>query len=221
MTNNGILSEFTQADINIFKKDFFQIIKVGAEIDRYYGEVQSSLDKLMPKFEKLIENFNKKYKGIKIKTKKTIDDFKLKIFVKEKNVKDFFANSASRISGLKSVGRTNFNQADISEAEKFAVFLDSLLDKVFITYIDTESGTSGIAAARDRKERMIELIYNPEEIMSENSAGFKVCAFYALKEGFDKKIDVYSDALRFGFSNILDEVGKRQWYDKFNPGFLE
>ena len=221
MANNDILSEFSPADINHFKKEFIQMIKVGAEIDRYYGEAQHDLDILIPKFEKLVEKFNKKYKGIKIKTKKLIDSYKVRILVREMDIKEFFAKSASRISGLKSVGRANFNQIDISDAEKFARFLDSLLDKIYISYVDPESGTSTIAAAYDRNEKMIELIYNPVEIINENSAGFKICAFYALKNGFDRKIEVYGDASTFGFNNLLDEIEKREWYDKFNPRFLE
>ena len=221
MANNNLLSEFSSSDINIFKKDFTQMIKVGAEIDRYYGEAQHDLDILIPKFEKLTEQFNKKYKGIKIKIKKTIDSFKVRIFVKEKNARDFFANSASRIAGLKSVGRSNFNQIDIGDAENFARFLDSLLDKICISYLDPESGTSTIAVSFNRNEKMIEIIYNPAEIMNENSAGFKICAFYALKNGFDKKIEIYGDTSTFGFSNLLDEMEKREWYDKFNPSFLE
>jgi len=221
MANNDIIAEFSPSDINNFKKDFAQMIKVGAEIDRYYGKAQHDLDTLIPKFEKLTEKFNKKYKGIKIKTKKTIENFKIRIFVKERNAKDFFANSASRTPGLKSVGRSNFNQIDIGDAENFARFLDSLMDKICISYLDPESGTSTIAVSFNRNEKMIEIIYNPVEIMNENSAGFKICAFYALKNGFDKKIEIYGDASTFGFTNILDEIEKREWYDKFNPRFLE
>ena len=221
MANHDILSEFSQADVNIFKKDFMQMIKVGAEIDRYYGKAQHDLDTLIPKFEKLTEQFNKKYKGLKVKTKKGIEYYKVKLFVKEHSVHDFFANSASRIPGLKSIGRTNFNQIDVSDAERFAAFLDSLLDKIYISYLDSESGTSTIAAELDRKEKMIELIYNPVELMNDNSAGFKICAFYALKNNYDKKIEIYGTASTFGFSNLLDEIEKREWYDKFNPRFLE
>lgn len=221
MPTNDILSEFSPADINHFKKDFFQMIKVGVEIDRYYGEFQHDLDALIPKFEKLVEKFNKKYKGIKIKTKKTIEHFEVRIYLKAKDIKEFFADSASRIAGLKSVGKTNFNQVDVSDAERFATFLDSLQDKIYISYIDTESGSSTIAAAYDKKEKMIELIYEPAEIINESSAGYKICAFYALKLGYDKKIDIYGDASTFGFTNLLDEVEKREWFDKFNPKFLE
>ena len=221
MAGNDILSEFSQSDVKNFHKDFSQMIKVGAEIDRHYGEAQHDLDILIPKFEKLVERFNKKYKGIKIKSKKTIEHFKARLFIKVKDVKEFFAESASRIPGLKSVGRSNFNQIDAGDAEKFARFLDSILDKVHISYTDPESGTSTVAAALDTKEKMVELVYNPAELMNENSAGFRICAFYALKSGFDRKIEIYGDASTFGFSNLLDEIEKREWYDKFNPGFLE
>ena len=221
MTNNDLLSEFSSVEINQFKKDFIKIIKVGAEIDRYYGEAQHDLDTLIPKFEKLSEQFNKKYKGIKIKTKKSIEHFKLRLFIKDKGVKDFFANSASRIPGLKSVGKTNFNQVEVSDTEKFARFLDSLSDRIYISYLDPESGTSTLVAVFDNNKKMIELIYSPSEIMNENSSGFKICALYALKEGYNKKIEVYGDASTFGFSNLLDEIEKREWYDKFNPRFLE
>ena len=221
MANNDILSEFSSSDINEFKKDFTQLIKVGAELDRYYAEAHHDLDALIPKFEKLIDNFNKKYKGIRIRTEKTTENFKVKIFLMANDIKEFFAESASRIPGLKSVGRTNFNQVDVGNAEKFAKFLDSLSDKIYISYIDPESGTSTITAILDRNEKMAELVYSPAEILNENSAGFKICLFYALKHGFDKKIELYGDALKFGFSNLLDELEKREWYDKFNPRFLE
>ena len=221
MAHNDILSEYSQQEINHFKKDFMQMIKAGAEIDRYYGEAKHDLDALLPKFEKLAEAFNKKYRGVKIKTKKGIDHFKVKVFVNEKSVKEFFANSASRIAGLKSVGISNFSQVDVSDAEKFAVFLDTLLDKVCISYLDPESGTSTITAVYDSSQRMIELIYNPSELMQENSAGFRICAYYALKQGFNKRIEIYGDASTFGFSSLLKELEKREWYDKFNPRWLE
>ena len=63
--------------------------------------------------------------------------------------------------------------------------------------------------------------YNPEELASENSAGFRICAFYALKDGFSKKVDIYTEASKFGFSGLMSEIEKREWYDKFNPRFGE
>ncbi len=221
MANNDILSEFSSADINLFRKDFVQIIKVGAEIDRIFGGSHHDLDTMLSKYEKLAEQFNKKYKGLKIKTKKTIDEFKARIFVKVKNIREFFAHSASRVQGMKAIGKTDFNQVDVSDVEKFASYVESLRDKIFISYADTERGISTVAAVFDRNNRMIELIYEPVEMMNENSAGFKLCAFYALKLGFDRKVKVYEDASTFGFSDQPDELQRRELYDKFNPGFGE
>lgn len=221
MANNDILSEFSSGDVKHFRKDFVQMVKVGAEIDRYYAEAQHDLDAFIPKFEALAEKFNKKYKGLKIKTRKTIEYYNVRLFIKEKSIKDFFAKTASRIPGLKSVGRTGFNQVDTGNAESFARFLDSLMNKVYISYSDPESGTSTIAAAYDRREKMVEVMYTPSEIINENSAGFRICAFYALTSGFDRKIEVYGDSSTFGFYNILDEMEKREWYDKLNPRLLE
>jgi len=221
MANNDLLAQFSPSDVSHFRKDFIELVKVGAEIDRYYGEAQHDLDTLIPKYEKLVEKFNKKYKGIKIKPKRTIEHYKVRLFVNSKDVKEFFSESASKIPGLKSAGKAGHSQADIADIEKFARLLDSLLDKIYLSYSDPESGTSTIAAIYSMKEKMMEILYAPADVMNENSAGFRICAFYALKEGFDRKIEVYGDASTFGFSNLLDEMERREWYDKFNPRFLE
>jgi len=221
MANNDILSQFSSADIREFRKDFVQMIKVGAEIDRCYGESQQNLDNIIPKFERLTEQFNKKYGGIKIKIRKAIDSFKVRLLLKAEGIKEFFAGSASRIPGLKSVGARNFNQVQVSNGEKFANFLDSLTDRIYLSYTDAESGTSAIAVIFDNKEKMVELLYEPNEVANENSAGFRLCAFYALKESYNKDIEIYGDASTFGFYNLLDETEKREWYDKLNPRFLE
>ena len=221
MAENGILSAFSASDVAQFSKDFSQLLRVGAEIDRYYGKSHHDLDFMLPKFEKLIELFNKKYKGLKLKTRKTVEHCKTRLFVKERDVKQFFADSASKIPGLKAVGRSSPSQVEVSNVEEFARFLDSLLDKIQISYLDPEAGTSTVSAVLDRSEKMLEILYELKEITNENSASFKIAAFYALKEGANKKIDIYGEAATFGFANLLDEVKKRDWYDKFNPKFLE
>ncbi|MAG91592.1 hypothetical protein CMO83_02870 [Candidatus Woesearchaeota archaeon] len=221
MANGDILSGLNQSDINHFRKDFIQMMKVGVEIDRCYGKADTELDDCIPNYKELIEKFNKKYKGIRIKPKITIEHFHIRIFVKAKSLKSFFENAASRIPGLKSVGRTNFNQVDVTDVERFASFVASLQKKVYLSYIDPESGTSTLTASLDKKEKIVEIIYNADEIINENSAAFKICAFYAAKQSINKKIEIYGDASTFGFSNLLDEVEQREWHDKYDPKYLE
>src|SRR3989338_4383605 len=170
MANNGILAEFSSSDNAHFRKDFVHLVEVGGKIDRHYGKAHHDLDMIIPKYDGVVSSFNKKYKGIRIKTKKTIDSFKLRVFVDEKSVQDFFGNSASKIAGLKSAGKSGFDQADVGNAEKFASLLDSLQDKLYLSYSDAENGTRSVAAVFDRKEKMTELIFDPADITNESSA---------------------------------------------------
>ena len=170
MANGDLLSEIDTSAISQFKKDFMQMMKVGAEIDRYWGEAKRDLDTFIPKFEKLVEQFNKKYKGIKIKAIKSLERYNVRIFIKSRDIKEFFAQSASRIPGLRAIGRAAFNQVDVNDVEKFARFLDTIMDKIFITYADTESGTSTLSATLNRQQKMIELVYNLPEVLNEASS---------------------------------------------------
>ncbi|MEK6942513.1 MAG: hypothetical protein AABX00_00435 [Nanoarchaeota archaeon] len=194
---SDILSEFNSNDVSHFKKDAMQMVKVGIEIDRYYGEGHHDLDAFIPKYEKLIQLFNKKYKGIAIKTKKTSDSFRTRLFAKSKDIKEFFAESASKIQGLRAIGKTGFNQADSSNTEAFVALIESLADFLFVSYADPDRGTSTLAVFYDKKEKMAEINYNPEDMMNENSASFKVFAYYALKSGIDRKIDILAEASTF------------------------
>ena len=216
-----ILSEFNSSDISHFRKDIMQMVKVGIEIDRYYGEGHHDLDTFIPKYEKLIQLFNKKYKGIAIKTKKTADYFKTMLFAKSKDIKEFFAESASKIQGLSSIGKTGFNQADSGNTESFVALIESLTDSLFVSYADPDKGTSTLAVIYDKKEKMVEVNYNTDDIMNENSASFKVLAYYALKAGIDRKIEIISEASTFGFVNLLKEKERAEFSREFKSEFLE
>ncbi|HLG24806.1 MAG TPA: hypothetical protein VI564_07800 [Candidatus Nanoarchaeia archaeon] len=223
---NGILSEFSQSDINIFMRDFMQILKSGFGIDRVYAHPVLShsgsvIDDSIKQFELAVSQFNKKYTGIKLKTRKMIDSFNVEVFVKERNLKDFFANSASRIAGLKSIGSSPTSMIEVSNAESFSAFIDRMQDKLFVQYSDQQNGSSSINASFGSKEKMVQIIYEQSEITNPNSASFRVSAYYSLKNKFNRKIEVHSEASRFGYYSLLSETEKREWYDLHNPRFLE
>ena len=210
---NGLLDEITPSDLSKFKKDFIQTAKICIEIDRQYAKASIHLESYIKKFEKLLFEFNSKY-SIHLKIKKSVEVFTLRFFAKEQSVKDFFANSASKISGLKSIGRTAFNQADVSDMDKFSRMLDSVQDKVYVSYSDSENGNGSFVASFDRRENAVEIVFDLSSAINPNGAIFKILAYYALKEGIKNDFDIYSESLTFGFENLLNEIENREFYDR-------
>jgi hypothetical protein len=217
MASGGILSEFGDADVTMFKKDMFQMIKVGSEIDRCFANGEEELDNLILKFEKLADKFNKKYANIKIKPKKGLEKYDVKVYIRENDLKSFFASSASRVSGIKSIGITNYNQVEARNSEQFSKFVESLKDHIYISYLGQE-GTCNFEVKFQNDDKLAELIYFTDDLLRENSAIFKICAFYALKEKFDDSIDIYNEASTLGFSNYLNEIENRQFRDRSYAG---
>lgn len=219
MTNNDVLTGIAQKDIKEFNRDFSQLLKVGSEIDRYYGEWKQDIDKYFLKFEKLSKKFNKKYKNIKIKIKKKIDGIHLGIFLDEKSIKDLFNNCASRITGLKSIGVKNFGIADINEAEKFANEVNKIKNELYLTYMVPETGSFSVYLSKRNKS--IELNWDVKESILELSPDFKICAYYALKDGYGKKIKILEESATFGFLKEPSQKEVKDWFDKLNPRALE
>ena len=164
---NDILSDFEQKQLSQFKNDFLQLARVSYELDRCYGKGQYDISKDIVKFDAIIKKFNKKYVDLKLKITKTAESLHLKVYAHEKNVREFFASSASRISGLKAIGITGFNQAEVGSTEKFSAMIERIKDAVFVTYSDMSSGTSTLAAVYDKKERAVEILYQINELYNQ------------------------------------------------------
>lgn len=218
---NDILSEFEQKRLTQFKNDFLQLARVSYELDRCYGKGQYEISKDMSKFEALIKKFNKKYIDLKLKITKAAESLHLKVYAHEKNLREFFANSASRISGLKAIGVTGFNQDEVGNTERFSAMIENIKDSVFITYSDMSSGMSTLAAVYDKKERAVEILYQINELYNANSADFKICAYYALRKKVDNRVKIDVDLSAFGFWSIIKEDTRNEWLEVFNPRFQE
>lgn len=211
-----ILDEFDNKEINIFKNDFIQLMRVAKGMDKYYSKQDKKLDKYMPFYEKLIENFNKKYKNLQIKLIKTPSALRLRLFIKEKNVKDIFSSAAIKIIGLKSIGANGFGKADVTKSDELNKELEKIQNKIYISYYHQEKGSDTIILEYDKKAKMVELLYDPATIVNEASPEFKLVAFYAIKN-FNPKIDIFTKGAVFGFVDILSEDEKMEWFGTFNP----
>ena len=159
-------------DKNEFKKDFLQMIRVGAGIDMCYKKSHKSIDKYLPKYKLLIGEFNKKYKNLRLTLTKDIECCKLNIFIAEKNVKDVFSNVASKINNLRAVGAENFNSAAVENSEKFSQELMNVKNQIYISYSE-----GSLYLEYNKKEDLVELHYDYEEISDDKNPGFALLAF--------------------------------------------
>lgn len=216
-----ILSDIDEQDIKIFSRDFSQFLKLSIEIDRYYAEWENDITSYLPKFEKLADLFNKKYRNIKIKLSRELNTINVRILIDENSVKDLFIKCASKISGLKSIGLTKFASVDISESSKIQKILGKIKNEIYLTYLIPDIGTYNVYLSKKHNEKMIELHWDKTETIMEPSPDFNICAYYALKDGFNKKIKIFDESSSFGFINLLNEDEKREWLDKLNPRLLE
>jgi len=221
MANNEILSGISQKDIKIFSKDFSQLLRIASEIDRYYGEWHNDIDKYLSKLDNFVKLFNKKYKNLKVKVLKKIDGIDTMILLNEKTIKDLFNKCASRIIGLKAIGTKNFGNAEVTETEKFANEIERIKDKLYLTYYLPEVGMYSVFLSKGKNEKMVELHWDKKESIIEVSPDFRICAFYALNDGFNKKVNLFDEGATFGFTNLFNKKEAGQWLDKLDPRVLE
>ena len=218
---NDVLSDYSREDINHFNRDIAQVARIAKEIDRYYGKWHSDINKYIPKYKKFIESFNKKYKGITLKVGIGLEKIETRFLLNEKSIKDVFSNVASRIIGLKAVGVSKFDVVDVTDSEGFMKEVEKGKDKLHITYYDPELGTRHVFLSCDDKKKMVELHYDNKQIVLDNSPEFKIACFYALREGYNKKIKIHEEGSTFGFDDLLNEREKAEWLEKLRPRFFE
>lgn len=213
-----IMIELNSNDLNEFRRDFGELMRVYFGIGKEYSELSADIDSYIRQFKDIVNLFNKKYKDIAIKLRKTTEELQLRIFLKEKGVKDVFIKVASKLNGLKAIGSDDFGKAKIEEADKFSKELDKVKNKLFISYFEQEVGLGSVFLENYTKN-MVELHYG-DEIRNDRSPEFKLCSYYAVKNGAGN-IDVYGKLSGVGFTEkpILDKV--RNFLKKFDPRIEE
>lgn len=215
--DSPLLASIEKGAIKTFRKDLLQMLNAAKGMDKYYFEAKQDFHNYLEKFESLVEGFNKKYKGIKLKIVKKTEEMELKIFLDEKNVKDCFANSASKIVGLQAIGASGFGAATISDTAGFSDEVERAKSKLYITYYNPQTGTTNVFLKYDGKEKKVGLVYDMEEIQNEPSPEFQLAAYYALSQGYNKKISLHDEAGTLGFSYIPYPAEKARFHRKFNP----
>ncbi|MBI2134457.1 hypothetical protein HYU09_00570 [Candidatus Woesearchaeota archaeon] len=220
MANNGLLAGIDKKSANEFRKDLLGMLRVGKELEKYYAESNQDFDAYLKKFSSLVDSFNRKYKGLKLKLEKKTESLELNILIDEKSVKDSFANSGSKIIGLQSIGANGFGAATVSDPEGLSAELEKTRGRIYISYFNPNTGTSNVFLQLDKKSKKVQLVYDAD-IENEPSAEFQIAAYYALSHGYNKKIKISEEAATLGFSSWPDHNVKSDYYRKFDTYLTE
>ena len=213
-----ILDGFSKKEVNSFTKEFCEVMRVVYGMDKAYSKMVSSVD--LNRFRVLIDHFNIKYKGIKLKLFKTHESLHVAIYLNETNLNALFTKVAGRIPGLRSIGLKGFDEAGVEESEKFTQKIAGIKNEIYLRY-GYSGGPGAVYMQYDDGQKMTMLYYDFNTIRNEESAELKLCAFYALKDEHDETIDIYSEAASFGFVDVLRATEKKKYMDKFEPRMLE
>ena len=212
----GLLDNFSAKDIAVFSRDFTTIIDIAVAMERNFFESNPDFDLFFPRYKSLIKLFDKKYPGLFLKLKKTTNQLRLSISFKgEKDIKDVFLSVASKIAGLKSIGATYLGAAEVG-TPRFNKELEKVKNKMQISYYDPDLGSTSIFLEIDKKSKNVEIRYDPSMITDTKDPEFKLCCYYALKDGYKKKIDVAKKEEEFAF-NDWSEDAKQRFLDKYDP----
>ena len=65
-----IITELNSKDLNEFKKDFMELIRVHSGINREYSKLGKDVDKYISEFREIVNLFNKKYQNLVVILKK-------------------------------------------------------------------------------------------------------------------------------------------------------
>lgn len=215
-----LLDSFGKKDIAAFSRDLTGMMQIVIGMERDYLESSPDFDRFMPKYKALINLFNKKYGGLLLKIKKTTEELRLRIFFRdEKSVKDVVMNAARRIAGIKSIGAESLGAADISSAES-SQELEKIKNKAQLSYYEPSLGSTTIFLEYDKRMKMVEIVYSAESVIDRISPEFKLCAFYALSKGYDKKAELPGKEAGFSF-NDWSEDAKKRFLDRFDPLLYE
>ncbi len=201
--------------LEAFYLDFSTLLKAHHELDRHYQLGKLSVDTALPKFKKAIAAFNKKYKDLSLSIRRKPSELELQIAcMGDQDLQSFFALSASRIKGISGLGLRAFDEVGVSESDKVERLIQRMQSKLFISYADLETGTSSFMVRK--KGKAIVLVCNWKDLLIRQSPEFKVCSYYALRQPFQKKINVLNHAAALGFTHSVG-FENSDMQDSFDP----
>ncbi len=189
-----ILADCSAESRREFDIDFIKLIKMTIQLDKEYGNAEEEMLYNLPVYKTYVAMFNKKYPGLLTQFIESDLGVRLRIFIKnETDVKKVFKESASKIEGISAIGSEVLEKDSVFNRQQFEVEFRQVKDKIYIQYI----GSGSLFLKFDKKMKAVEILSDMETLVDDDSPGYKLCMFYALKNTFDKNINLKNVAGKF------------------------
>ncbi|MFH2021340.1 MAG: hypothetical protein ABIJ34_08055 [archaeon] len=192
-----IFKEFSDEDLAEFVKEFYFVFNVLALLDQDYGQLDNSqTGKNLKKFKLMIKDWNKKYKDLLLDFQMDGISCKLKVF---------FDDDLPHLALL------------LKKMQRFIGFTKFSNEKLNAVFKEGTANDENSLTVHNLGNR-VELIYSKEDVQDPKSPEFRLCAYYALKNGFDKSINL-NEKYENTFSFISETIFKDGWNSRWNVRF--
>ncbi len=191
-----LLDQFLPTDVTTFHEDFKRLTHMATSMNDLYDAGSNVFMKNSPIFEKYTKAFTDKYKNIIIIPLFDSTEKFIQIFFDEKSLLKVFFDVIAKTEGLVGVGPDPLDMANVNDRQATEVALKSVKSKLYVRFAHNQS----IMLRINTRYKLTELIYDPKTIGNQNDPSYKLCAFFALNNGYDHDIDLEDIGEEFVFS---------------------
>jgi hypothetical protein len=187
----NIFSQYNKRDIKEFVKDLFLIFRVLRSVDREYSSSDNAeIEHDVTKFKSLIKEFNRKYRDI--------------LF-------EFY------IDGLQCALKIYFAQRDyesilpiIKQMNRFIGIrrFQDHIEGVYENYNENNEGENCVILQKENN--MLRMIFQKEDMLNAKSPEFRLCTYFAMKDGFEKSINLQKFGNEFSFQLVTDDAVEQE-----------
>jgi hypothetical protein len=198
LTPEEIFKGQSEKDLSVFVNEFYMVFSILEKLDKDYDQGDSvRTEKNVKKFRSLVKDWNKKYRDLLLVFSADGIQCRLTISFAEdlQGVADVIRRM-NRFMEMRSFSATRLN----------AVFAEA-----------SRKGENTLTLESDGST--VTMIHSKEDMLKPESPEFRICAYYAMKDGFDRSIDLlqkYKESFSFG-SESSEKYG---WNSRWNVKFL-
>ncbi|MBU0758220.1 MAG: hypothetical protein KKF44_09190 [Nanoarchaeota archaeon] len=194
---DGFLQNFNVKDMLTFAEDFYLVFKIYEEIEKNYGEMGTfGVQEDLGRFRKMISEWNLKYRDILLEVTTDSIECNLWVYLREKNINEI-------IPVLRKMKRLH----SIKKLKTSPLKIEAMFGSV-----ENENENSLILLEDGGR---IKIIYLREDMLLPHSPEFRFAAYYAMKDGFDRRINIrkYSSEFSFHLPKATSGCGWLSYYN--------